>query len=224
MQLEISAPMQIQIADILSPAECSAIRDAVNDEALWRDGKATAGGAAKQAKHNLQADASAPPIKGVLRKIESALRAHPVFAAAALPDEFARLIVSKYGAGMEYGEHVDAAYIEGVRADLSFTLFLSAPDEYSGGELIVAAAGHDDEIKLPAGALVLYPSTSIHRVAPVKDGERIAVVGWIKSRVRSGDARQILYDLACAIEDTRDAAHRLRLANIRNNLLRFFGE
>ncbi len=213
-----------QIADILSPSECAAVRDALADEALWRNGKVTAGGAAKRAKNNQQANADAPAVRGARAKIESSLRSNRVFLAAAQPAAFARILLSRYETGMAYDDHVDAAYMDGVRADLSFTLFLSDPDHYSGGELIIDTAGQTDAVKLPAGALVLYPSTSIHRVAPVTNGVRLAAVGWVKSRVRSSDARAVLYELACAIEDTADEAMRLRLNNIRNNLLRLMGE
>ncbi len=216
--------MLLQIPEILSSAECAAIRGVLADENLWRDGKATAGGAAKIAKSNIQADAKAPPVRGALVKIESALRANPVFNAAAQPAVFARTLISRYAPGMAYDDHVDAAYIEGVRADLSFTLFLNDPDEYGGGALIVDEAGHADHIKLPAGTVVLYPSSTIHRVAAVERGERIAAVGWIKSRVRSSEARSVLYDLETVIADTTEGPLRLRLNKIRNNLLRILGD
>ncbi len=216
--------MLLQITNVLKSADCRAIRDALDDDALWRDGKATAGGAAKRAKSNAQADAAAAPVRGALAKVESALRANAVFAAAAQPASFARILISRYGPGMAYDAHVDAAYIDGVRADLSFTLFLNNPDEYSGGALFIDSAGHTDEIKLTAGSVVLYPSTTIHCVTPVESGERVAAVGWIKSRVRSSDARAVLYDLETAIADSSDSALRLRLSNIRNNLLRIFGD
>ncbi len=216
--------MLLQISDILQPADCAAIRSALDAHSLWRDGKATAAGAARKAKSNMQADASNPAVRGVLAKIETALRDNAVFSAAAQPAKFARLIVNRYTTGMAYGDHVDAAYIEGVRADLSFTLFLNDPDDYGGGALCIDTAGHTDEIKLPAGSVVLYPSTSVHRVASVDRGERFAAVGWIKSRVQSAEARAVLFDLETTIAEASDSALRLRLNNIRNNLLRIFGK
>ena len=216
--------MLFQLVNILSSAECAAICEVLADDGLWRDGKTTAGGAAKDAKNNQQADPAATSVRGARTKIESALRGSSVFTAAAQPAAFARILLSRYESGMAYGDHVDAAYMDGVRADLSFTLFLNDPDQYEGGELVIDTAGQTDEIKLPAGALVLYPSTSIHRVAPVTNGVRLAAVGWVKSRIRSSDARAVLYDLACVIEDAADPSLRLRLNNIRNNLLRLFGE
>ena len=216
--------MLFQLVNILSSTECAAICEVLADDSLWRDGKTTAGGAAKDAKNNQQADPAAASVRGARTKIESALRGSSVFTAAAQPAAFARILLSRYESGMAYGDHVDAAYMDNVRADLSFTLFLNDPDQYGGGELVIDTAGQTDEIKLPAGALVLYPSTSIHRVATVTSGVRLAAVGWVKSRVRSGDARAVLYDLACVIEDAADPSLRLRLNNIRNNLLRLFGE
>ena len=215
--------MLLQIANILNDADCTAICAALDDEALWRDGAVTASGAARQAKNNVQADPDAPSVRGSLAKIESALRAHDVFAAAAQPVAFARLLVSRYSPGMSYSDHVDAAYINGVRADLSFTLFLNDPTDYDGGALCIENAGHTDEVKLPAGSVVLYPSTTIHRVEAVDRGIRIAAVGWIKSRVQSADARAVLFDLERAIADAPNGPMRLRLNNIRNNLLRLFG-
>lgn len=215
--------MLLQITDILNNAECAAICDALSDDALWRDGAITAGGAARQAKNNVQADPGAAPVRGAIAKIESALRDNAVIAAAAQPATFARLLISRYGPGMAYGDHVDAAYIDGVRADLSFTLFLNDPGDYDGGALCIESAGHTDEVKLPAGSVVLYPSTTIHRVGAVESGVRIAAVGWIKSRVQSTEARAVLFDLETAIADTPDGPLRLRLNTIRNNLLRIFG-
>lgn len=215
--------MLLQIADILTAAECSAICNALENDTLWCDGASTASGAARQVKSNDQADLAAAPVRGALAKIESALRKHAVFNAASQPARFARILISRYAVGNAYGDHVDAAYIDGVRADLSFTLFLSDPDDYDGGALSIENAGQTDEIKLPAGSVVLYPSTTVHRVEPIVSGVRIAAVGWIKSRVHSIEARAVLFDLETAIADARDGPARLRLVNIRNNLLRIFG-
>lgn len=215
--------MLLQIADILTAADCSAVCDALDDDALWRDGAITAGGAARQVKNNEQANPSAAPVRGALAKIESALRSNAVFNAAAQPALFARMLISRYAAGNAYGDHVDAAYIDGVRADLSFTLFLNDPGDYDGGTLYIENAGHTDEVKLPAGSVVLYPSTTVHRVEAVSRGKRIVAVGWIKSRIHSAEARTVLFDLETAIADAQDGPLRLRLVNIRNNLLRLFG-
>jgi PKHD-type hydroxylase len=220
--------MLLQIENVLSQAEAAAMRDALAPADLWADGGETAAGAARAVKRNLQARPDQPAVAGVLAKARAAILANELSAAAALPDRFARVMANRYGEGMEYGAHVDAPYIDGVRTDLSFTLFLSAPDDYDGGALVIDGAGSEDSVKLAAGALVLYPATAIHRVETVTRGERLAIVGWIRSRVRSGEARAILFELAGAIaglEAAGGAAEiRSRLANVRNNLLRLVGE
>lgn len=216
--------MILQIADILTSHECSAIKEAVSGDQYWRDGKITAGGAAKAVKSNLQADPTVPSVKGTLEKIRTTLLANTVFKAAAQPAQFARLILSKYRSSMEYGDHVDAAYVDGVRADLSFTLFLSDPVDYEGGELVIDAPGSEDVVKAPAGSLVLYPSTAVHRVNAVTNGERLVCVGWVKSRIRNQDQRSILFDLERSLTQIPEGPTRLQLLNVRNNLLRVFGE
>lgn len=220
--------MLVQIANILSPEECTAIRQFLADESLWRDGKETAKGLAKSVKANQQADFKAPAVKGVLAKIELALKNNEVFRAAAQPAGFARMIISRYGTGMSYGDHVDAPYIDGQRTDLSFTVYLNDGSDYEGGELVIDNAGHEDAVKGPAGSVVLYPSSSVHRVAPVTAGERLVCVGWVKSRIRSAEHRALLFELESALADLRAQGAapeiRNRLSNIRNNLLRLFGD
>ncbi len=220
--------MILQIASVLDANELAAIRDALADDTLWADGRDTAKGRALAAKNNQQARADATAVKGIVAKIRTAMLAHPTIEAAARPSAFARVMLNRYGPGMGYGPHVDAPYIEGLRTDISFTLFLAAPADYDGGELVIDTAGAEDAIKLPAGALVLYPANSVHRVAEITRGTRLAAVGWIKSRVRRAEHRAILFDLETAIADLAaldaPSALRDRLANLRNNLLRAFGE
>ncbi len=220
--------MLLNIENVLSVEECRAISEAVAAASLWRDGKETAKGAARAVKNNQQADAAAPAVKGALATIQSKLAGHHVFEAAAQPESFIRLSLNRYGTGMAYGNHVDAPYIHGVRTDLSFTLFLSAPDEYDGGALIIDNAGHEDAIRGPAGSVVLYPSRSLHRVEPVRSGSRLACIGWVKSRIRSEENRTLLYELETVLADLREcgtpASVYNRLLNIRNNLLRTFGD
>lgn len=220
--------MLLQIADILSLEECAALRDALAEESLWRDGAETAKGSARAVKNNLQADPALPAVKGALAKIEQALGDNRVFQAAAQPAALARIMINRYAAGMAYGPHVDAPYINGRRSDLSFTVFLSGPDDYEGGALVIDNAGHEDAVRGPQGSVVLYPSSAVHRVEPVIRGERIACVGWVRSRVRSADRRAILFDLETALAELHETdapqALRDRLYNVRNNLLRTFGE
>lgn len=220
--------MLFQIAAILEDHDCAAINDALSDAALWRDGKETANGRARAAKSNEQADRSEASVQGVTAKIENALRANAVFCAAAQPASFGRMIINRYGNGMAYGDHVDAAYIDGMRTDMSFTVFLNDPETYEGGALVIDNAGHEDAIKGPAGSVVLYPSTAVHRVEPVTKGERLACIGWMKSRVRLPIHRQLIFDVETSLAELRECGAPEptvnRLANLRNNLLRTFGE
>lgn len=165
----------------------------------WRDGAVTAGATARQVKRNRQADLSSREGARLQAQLEGAIRRHPVMRAAAQPRHYSKLILSRTEPGGGYGLHVDNAVMgegEGVlRTDLSFTLFLSGPDTYDGGELVVEEAGATRQFKPEAGSLVLYPSTSLHRVAEVTSGERLVCVGWIESRIRDPQAREILFDL-----------------------------
>lgn len=219
--------MLLQISDIIDQAVVAAVREAAAAQGFWSDGRATAAGRAMAAKNNDQALASGPA-KGVLETLSRAILDHETVRSAAQPAALARIMLNRYGEGMEYGAHVDAPYIDGVRTDLSFTLFLSGPEEYDGGDLIIDSAGAEDLVKLTAGSLVLYPATSLHRVTPVTRGLRIACVGWIKSRIRSADDRAALFELDRIDADLRaidtPGPLRDRLANIRNNLLRRWGE
>lgn len=219
--------MLLQIVAVLTPAEVDAIRAALAEPTIWRDGTSTAAGAARAVKNNRQAAPDHPAVRGVTEKIARAVLAHPTVAAAAQPASLVRLMLNRYGAGMEYGDHVDAAYIDGQRTDVSFTVFLSDPAAYEGGDLVIDAAGAEDRIKLAAGDLVLYPATSVHRVERVARGERIAAFGWIRSRIRSAENRAMVFDLERALVElgaSTPQATRDRLANLRNNLIRLFGE
>jgi PKHD-type hydroxylase len=151
-----------------------------------------------------------------------------VFKAAARPKQLTGLLVSRYGPGMEYGLHVDDALMHGMRTDLSFTVFLSGPDTYEGGELVIAGNDADSSIKLAAGSAVVYPTTSLHKVAPVTAGERLVVVGWVRSFLRRADERELLFDLDAAVAELRQsgAAKPLldRILKVRANLLRLWAE
>lgn len=219
--------MTLQIANVIDAALIDAVREAAEAPGFWSEGRGTAQGRARAVKSNEQS-LSTGPAKGVLETLARAVMENETVRSAAQPAALARVMLNRYGEGMEYGAHVDAPYVDGVRTDLSFTLFLSAPEDYEGGELVIDAAGAEDVVKLPAGALVLYPSTSVHRVARVMRGARLAAVGWIKSRVRSAEDRMTLFELDRIGADLAAAGApgevRDRLANIRNNLLRRWGE
>jgi PKHD-type hydroxylase len=214
------------IGEVLNAAELAALRDAI--AALrFADGAATAGRHARQVKANDQA-APSPDLDAIRTKITRTLAANPVFASAARPRALTPPIVSRYRTGQTYGSHVDDAIMGGLRTDLSYTLFLSDPDDYDGGALAVEDRMEEREIKLAAGDLVLYPSTTLHRVVPVTRGERIAVVGWVQSLVRDAGQREILFDLDRAIDALFDASGKTevldRLTRTRSNLLRMWAE
>jgi PKHD-type hydroxylase len=190
------------------------------------DGKATAGAAARAVKANEQArpDAAA----GLIGFVHAALSRHAAFQAAAQVKRFGPVLVSRYRPGMTYGVHVDNPIMDGVRTDLSFTLFLSEPDAYDGGALRLDLPIGAQSVRLPAGGLLLYPTGALHEVEPVTRGERLAVVGWIQSRVRSPDARETLFDLAnvrAALADGAADAHaRLLLQKVEASLIRMWSE
>lgn len=211
---------------VLTPEELTSIKERLSG-AAFRDGKTTAGWHARQVKSNEQIPADDPVSRAVRTEIEAALRRHPIFAAAVQP-KFVQLLLNRYGVGQAYGTHVDDAFMNGRRTDVSVTVFLSAPDSYEGGELVIETPAGEQRVKLPAGAAVIYPATSLHRVEPVTKGERLACVGWIESRVRDGAARDILFDL----ERARRALFQQHgktpefdlIAKVTANLLRRWGE
>lgn len=219
--------MYLVIPDVLSTAEVTAARDHLAvAEAAFVSGKTTAGGHARAVKENEQVRGSAGD--AILKKVESALLAHAVFKAAAQPKAFVRLMISRYRPGMHYGTHVDDALMQGQRTDLSFTLFLASPESYDGGELVIEDNDGERSYKLAAGHLILYPTTTLHHVAAVTRGERLAVVGWVRSYLRDPGQRELLFDLENAIATLRaDTAPRAvldRLFKVKGNLLRMWIE
>ena len=153
-----------------------------------------------------------------------ALLANTAFRSIARPKDFVNMLASRYQPGMAYGTHVDNALMGGVRTDLSFTLFLKEPDSYEGGALVIEGNDGESEIKLPAGSLVLYPTTTLHHVSEVTSGERLAIVGWVRSYVRSHENRETLFDLENSIASLRlanvDRAILDRLLKVKANLMR----
>ncbi len=219
--------MLLQIAQPLPPAllaECQAL---AADDSLFSPGKATAGWHARERKHNLQARAE-PPVQSLLARVADALTAHPLIRSAARPRTLVRLLLSRYDTGMSYGTHVDDALMDGQRTDLSFTLFLSDPRDYEGGRLVIDEPAGERAFAMQAGDMLLYPSTSLHRVEPVTQGRRLVLVGWIRSQVRSAEAREILFDLdrvIAALRASGNAGESLDLLlKTRSNLLRFWAE
>jgi PKHD-type hydroxylase len=219
--------MMLQIAGVLDSETVENIRARLEvEEAAFTSGKATAGWYAKDVKHNDQA--SGPAAIAVMEQVKTALMSHAVFVSAARPKSFVKTLVSRYRPGMHYGTHVDDALMGGVRTDLSFTLFLAEPASYDGGELVIEAPDGETEVKLPPGGIVLYPTTSLHRVNEVTRGERLAVVGWVRSFIRSPEQRETLFDLDQVVAGLKASGSDRALMNpvmkIRNSLTRMWVE
>jgi PKHD-type hydroxylase len=172
--------------------------------AQFVDGKLTAGFAAARVKKNLEMRLDTERMKLLIRIILSSLGHHETFRSAALPHRVADPIVARYEPGMTYGDHVDDPIMgtsgPRFRTDLSMTLFLTSPEAYDGGELVVRTSFGDQRVKLQAGDAVLYPSSSVHRVSPVTRGERLVALTWIQSYVRDASQRELLYELNLARE------------------------
>ncbi len=218
--------MMLVIENLITPVEAQVLREAAADLA-FDDGRKTAGRFAVTVKANDQASPSSE-LDAVLAKVGAALAGNTVFRSAARPKALTRLILSRYRQGQTYGLHVDDALMQGIRTDLSFTLFLAEPASYDGGALIIEDSFEARAIKLNPGDMILYPSTTLHRVEEVTRGERLAVVGWAQSLIRSADQREILFDLDRAIDTihTQDGKSTLcdSLTKTRSNLLRLWAE
>ncbi len=220
--------MLLQIANVLPPDLLQECREVGKDDALFTDGRASAGWHARDRKHNLQAR-SGEPVQALLQKVATALLGHELVIAAARPKTVVRLQFSRYDLSMHYGTHVDDALMDGQRTDLSFTVFLSPPSEYEGGSLVIDEPAGERAFRLDAGAMLLYPSTTLHQVEPVTQGQRLVIVGWIRSYLRSTETREILFDLERAIAllrqktDQNTGALEL-LLKTRSNLLRLWAD
>ncbi|MBP3979787.1 Fe2+-dependent dioxygenase [Acidovorax sp. JG5] len=181
------------IPQVLGPEQLAQVHSSLAGD-VFTDGKASAAGMAKAVKNNEQVDAAKVP--GLMQMLQGAVLGHALFRQLAMPRAVSKLMVSRYREGMEYGTHTDAAIMDtGHRSDISFTLFLSEPESYDGGELAMETPFGEQRLKLKAGSLILYPTGGLHRVTPVTRGERLAVVGWVESRVRDARQREILLDL-----------------------------
>jgi len=218
--------MNYQIVRLLEPEEAAGLVHELNQR-QFADGKLTANGRAREVKNNLQLERSAPEASPLHRTIHEAFARCAEFQAFALPKRVLAPLFNRYESGMQYGAHIDNAMMggfTGVRTDLSVTLFLSPPDSYDGGELVVELPSGEQEIKLDSGEAVVYPSTAVHRVAPVTRGVRFAAVTWVQSSVRDERVRAILYDLHHALQTTEagpDKALNLLLTKSYHNLIRY---
>jgi PKHD-type hydroxylase len=198
----------------------------------FRDGRETAGWHARLVKSNQQADGSSAAVEGLRGRVEQAIAESALFQAAARPARQSPVMFSRYMEGMSYGAHVDDAVMgrgpDRLRTDLSFTLFLSDPGDYDGGELVMETPAGEQTYKLPGGAMVLYPSSTLHRVSPVTRGERLAAVGWVQSQVRDPQQRELLFDLETArrrlFEQHGKSAEFDLVTKSLSNLLRMWSE
>ena len=220
--------MLIEIPGLLTTAQVAQFREAL-DGASWTDGRATAGYLSAKVKDNAQLAETDPVARRLSALVLDALDKDQTFLSAALPLKVLPPLFNRYAGGQAYGAHVDGAVrpVPGgphrVRTDISATLFLSEPTDYDGGELQVEDAFGPRSVKLAAGSLVLYPGTSVHRVAPVTRGARLAAFFWVQSMVRDDRARAMLFDLDRSIQElARDEDHPalVRLAGVYHNLLR----
>ncbi len=229
--------MLVRIPDVLTPEQVAHARQ-VLDKADWTDGRVTAGHQSAKAKDNMQIPEGHPAARELGDMILAALSKNPTFLAAALPLRVFPPLFNRYSGGQSFGTHVDNAIrqVPGtpvrIRTDLSATLFFAEPDEYDGGELCVEDVYGVQQVKLPAGHMILYPATSLHHVKPVTRGERICSFFWLQSMIRDDAKRSLLFDLDLSIQRlTRDLAGNeaadkstVQLTGVYHNLLRQWAE
>ncbi len=181
---------------LLNPKEInSSLKDLFLKDLPWENGKKTAGNHASKVKDNLQLDRSSNISKKYTELIEKKILSNILIKSFALPKRIHGTMFTKSLQGMKYGRHIDNAFMSTGRADLSFTLFLTEKDKYSGGELLIEGLNSEDKFKLDSGEIIIYPSTYLHSVQEVISGERIVVVGWIESYIKSIEEREYLFDL-----------------------------
>ncbi len=228
--------MLICVPDVLSKTDVADFRR-IMDACDWEDGRSTAGAQSAMVKKNEQLPPDGEAARMLGNRIISALTANSRFISAAIPQQIFPPLFNRYAAsnGHHFGIHVDNA-VRGdrltglrIRTDLSVTLFLSEPEEYDGGELIIEDFYGSHEIKLPAGHLVLYPASSLHMVTPVTRGMRVASFFWLQSMIRDAHARSLIFDLDTAIQALverlgRDDPETVKLTGIYHNLIRYWAE
>jgi PKHD-type hydroxylase len=227
--------MLLAIPEVFTKDQVREIRARL-DAAEWVDGRVTAGHQSAQAKNNSQIPENHPTARQVGDLILQALGSHPLFRSAALPLKVFPPLFNRYAGGQTFGTHVDnsirthAASGGRIRTDLSCTLFFSEPEEYDGGELVVEDTYGSKSVKLPAGDMILYPSTSLHHVTPVTRGARVSSFFWLQSMIRQDAQRTLLFELDAAIQriaTTENAAVQqstVQLTGVYHNLLRQWAE
>ena len=224
--------MLLHIPNVLTPAQVAGFRASL-DAAQWTDGRETVGHLGTHAKRNEQLPENAPLRRELGETLLTALAKNPLFFSAALPLKYLPPRFNRYTGGGTYGFHVDGAVMnlgngEQLRSDVSCTVFLNDPEEYEGGELVIADTYGEHTVKLPAGDAVIYPSSSLHQVTPVTRGARLASFFWVQSMIRDDGRRRMLFEMDSAIETLRsssaDASAVLQLTGIYHNLLRQWAE
>ena len=220
--------MLLQIPDVLSAEQVAQVRRRL-DEAEWVDGRVTAGHQSARVKDNRQLPEDHPVSREIGELIIAALGRNPLFLSAALPLRVFPPLFNRYEGGQSFGNHVDNAIRQAangsrLRTDLSATLFLSEPEEYDGGELVVEDTYGVHAVKLQAGHMVLYPAMSLHRVTPVSRGARVSSFFWVQSMIREDGERTLLFDLDTAIQrltvDLPNHPAAVQLTAVYHNLLR----
>lgn len=191
--------MRFLIEPLLSPHQAQRLVEQLQQPGTsWLSGQDTAGWHARTVKNNHQLDRHGPLHRTLAPQLEQLLQGHPLIQSAAFPRRIHGLLFSRMGMGEGYGRHVDNAWMGEGRSDLSFTVGLTPPEHYAGGALVLESAGGEEAFRLPAGHAIVYPSTQLHRVEPVTEGERLVAVGWIESRIRQAEQRELLFELDTA--------------------------
>ncbi len=227
--------MLLLLKNVLTGDELKTARSLLGDQAVWIDGRHSAGTQAQTRKNNEQLAQDCEAARALQALVLGAIQRDPLFFSAALPRKIYNPLFNRYsGASNAYGDHVDGAVLHSkstqqwVRTDISCTLFLSDPASYDGGELVVKDTFSDQRIKLPAGDMVIYPGTSVHRVEPVTRGERVASFFWVESMVRSDEHRRLLFDLDMNLLALRqqhgETPETTALTGTYHNLLRLWAD
>ncbi|WP_310634156.1 Fe2+-dependent dioxygenase [Paraburkholderia sp.] len=226
--------MLIHIPNALTPEQVRAVRERLDNAGdAWVDGRATAGWQGAPVKRNQQIAEHTPIARELGDVVLAAIERNPLFISAALPNQVYPPLFNRYEGGMTFGSHVDGAVRVlpnglKLRTDVSATLFLSAPEEYDGGELVIEDTYGVQEVKLAAGDMIVYPATSLHQVKPVTRGVRVGSFFWVQSLVRDDTKRALLFDMDTAIQrlnaSDADAQARRSLVGCYHNLLRIWSE
>jgi PKHD-type hydroxylase len=223
--------MLLAIPSVLRADEVALVR-AVLAGAHFVDGRLSAGSVARRVKNNQELDAGAANLEQINHLLMANLVRHPVYRGGALPLHVASPLYARYQPGMTYGDHLDDPIMgaDGVmyRSDVAITIFLSAPDEYGGGQLVIRTPSGEREVKSAAGDAFLYPAGSVHRVEPVTHGERLVAVTWVQSMVRDSAQRELLYGLNSAreklLQTAPEAAETVQVNATYLNLIRMWAD